>query len=526
MTRIPKILHYCFGMAADFGGKPWSLIHYVGVASAVRHIRPDAVHFYYEYEPAGPWWELTKPLVTPVKIDSPREIFGRPVSHPAHRADVVRLMKLREHGGIYLDADVLVKRSFDDLLGNSVVLGREGFDPANPSMANALILAEPGAPFIDRWIDEYRTFRGDEGYWNEHSVVIPARLAQEHPDEITTLSPTAFFWPLWSDAHIDWLFNSPDPIPATDAYAHHLWESFAWRRFLADLTPGQVRARDTNFHFWARPYLEGLPDDLGKPPLNKRLKRISENLRTGLGNRLNPRRLLSIITFVRSRLGKLVGRGNRASARSRSEVFEDVYRQKDWGGEDGSEFFSGLGSRGRPAEDYVREMSALLKQHEKELGRPLTVVDVGCGDFEVGRALVEQCPTLRYIGCDIVAPLIEHVRERHASDRVSFRHLDVVENAPPAGDICLVRQVFQHLSNALENLGAFTTLYVTEGQPEVRAGPVNPDKPADSGVRFDFRRGVGRGVELAEAPFCRQTQEVFRSFAPPHELIITQRVQG
>ena len=73
---IPKVLHYCFGMAPDFGGKPWSLIHYVGVASAIRHIKPKAAYFYYEYEPSGPWWELTKPLVTPVKIDAPREIFG------------------------------------------------------------------------------------------------------------------------------------------------------------------------------------------------------------------------------------------------------------------------------------------------------------------------------------------------------------------------------------------------------------------------------------------------------------------
>ena len=36
------------------------------------------------------------------------------------------MQRLIEHGGIYLDADVLVHRDFDDLLGESVVLGREG----------------------------------------------------------------------------------------------------------------------------------------------------------------------------------------------------------------------------------------------------------------------------------------------------------------------------------------------------------------------------------------------------------------
>src|SRR5215475_10420182 len=112
---IPKILHYCFGMSPDFGGKPWSLIHHVCVRSAVRHIRPSEVFLYCEYEPSGPWWELTRPLVTVQKIEGPRAIFGNPLLHPAHQADVVRVEKLLETGGIYLDADVFVHKSFDAL---------------------------------------------------------------------------------------------------------------------------------------------------------------------------------------------------------------------------------------------------------------------------------------------------------------------------------------------------------------------------------------------------------------------------
>jgi hypothetical protein len=528
MTRIPKILHYCFGMAPDFGGKPWSLIHYVSVASALRHIKPEGVYFYYEYEPSGPWWDLTRPMVTPVRIEAPREIFGRRVDHPAHRADVVRLKKLREHGGVYLDADVIVLRSFDDLLGNSTVLGREGFDDSNAGMANAVILAEPGAPFIGRWLNEYRSFRGTEGYWNEHSVVVPARLARQHPDQITVLPPTAFFWPLWSNAHIEWLFGSADPIPKTDAYAHHLWESFAWHRYLADLTPGQVRAKETNFHRWARPYLEGLPDDLGKPPIKRRVLKAAKKARDSFGamlHRVNPNQLA---LKAKSRLGLISLSDARKQVQSRSDVFCDIYRNGSWGDEEGSAFFSGVGSRGRPAEDYVREMTTLLKRHEEKLGRPITVVDIGCGDFQVGRALVEQLPTLNYVGCDIVAPLTEHLQSHYASERVRFQQFDVVEDVPPQGDVCLVRQVFQHLSNddiskALKNLSAFSTIYVTEGQPEVRTGPPNPDKPAGFDVRFDWRRGIGRGVELAEAPFHRPVEEVFRSFAPPHEIIVTHR---
>jgi hypothetical protein len=286
MPKIPKTLHYCFGMAADFGGKPFSLIHYVGVASAIRHIKPDEVRFYYEHEPQGPWWQLAKPLVTPIRIEAPREIFGRPVTHPAHRAGVVRLQKLIEHGGIYLDADVVVHRSFDGLLNNSAVLGREGFD--GTSAADAIILAEPQAPFLKRWLDEYRSFRGDEGHWSEHAVQVPAQLAKQFPDEITMLEPTAFFYPLWTPEHIEWIFGSDKPIPSEEtAYCNHLWESLAWRKYLDHLTPGRVRRESTNFHRWARPYVEGLPDDLGKAPLKTRLMKIAREAKTAIRTSLS-----------------------------------------------------------------------------------------------------------------------------------------------------------------------------------------------------------------------------------------------
>jgi hypothetical protein len=173
------------------------------------------------------------------------------------------------------------------LVDNSAVLGREGLDTDEPSMADALILAEPQAPFLKRWLNEYRSFRGDEGYWSEHAVQVPARLASEYPEEITVLPHTAFFWPLWNEEHIEWIFGSDKPIPSEGVYANHLWESFAWRRYLADLTPGQVRAKNTNFHRWARPYVETLPDDLGRPGLKASLLRKAKAAKAAIHKSFN-----------------------------------------------------------------------------------------------------------------------------------------------------------------------------------------------------------------------------------------------
>ncbi len=260
--RIPKILHFCFGMTADFGGKPFGLAHYVSIRSAIERIKPDDVFVYFQYEPDTVWWKEIQPQVTALKIDAPISIFGNSLRHPAHRADVVRLEKLIAHGGIYLDCDVLVQRSFDDLLSHSVVLGQQG-KIANFGLANAIILAEPNAPFLLRWHKEYRTFRGDgDRHWDEHSVVLPLHLSRRFPQEVNVLPFDAFFYPLWTAAHVDWVFNSIQPIDLSRTYANHFWESRSWR-YIDRLTPGDVRSIDTNFHRWARPYVADLADDFG-----------------------------------------------------------------------------------------------------------------------------------------------------------------------------------------------------------------------------------------------------------------------
>ena len=274
MSRIPKILHYVFGMAEDFGGKPWSLMHYVCLRSAVEHIKPDQVLFYCQYEPSGPWWDLTHPLVELQKIVAPTRIFGRPLCHVAHQADIVRLQKLIEYGGIYLDADVIVHRNFDALLEHSTVLGREGTDE-QCGVANAAILAERGANFLQRWLDQYRSFRsrGRDDYWCEHSVQVPARLAVEYPHEVTLLPPTAFYWPLWTNDGLDLIYRSVTALSFGDSLGNHLWESRAWS-YVNGLTPRDVRSKNSNFCKWARPFVADLPDDYGAPSMLHRVTGI------------------------------------------------------------------------------------------------------------------------------------------------------------------------------------------------------------------------------------------------------------
>ena len=273
---IPKIVHLCFGMAPDFGGKPWSLVHYACVRSMAERLKPDEIRFYYAHEPNGPWWDLTRPLLSLVRIDPPTSIFGNPLIHPAHRADIVRLDKLIEHGGIYLDCDVLVVRDFDALLGHHCVLGLQGEEP-RIGLCNGVILAEPNARFLRRWYETYRTFRsrGKDDFWSEHSVAMPLKLAREDASDLTILGNRAFHWPLFHPEHLAWTFASTRPIDESDSFAHHLWESIAWHDHLAGLTVRKVRARDTNFHRWLQPLLADLPGDFAPEPLVDAASRLA-----------------------------------------------------------------------------------------------------------------------------------------------------------------------------------------------------------------------------------------------------------
>jgi hypothetical protein len=283
---IPRVIHYVFGLTPDFGGKPFGMLHYACIMSALAHLKPERCVVAYAHEPDTPWWHKLRPHIHARRIDPPVSVFGRPVRHYAHRADVWRMETLLAEGGIYLDADVLVVRPFDALLANETVLGlqRDGY---GEGLCNAVMLAAPGARFITRWYETYRTFRseGRDAFWDEHSVRVPRLLATEHPEEVTVLPPEAFFTPGPADAEIDRIFADARPLEVPGAFAHHLWESAAWKPFLAGLTLAEVRRRDTAFHHLIRPHLADLPDDFdaSTPASGEAMRRTRTRARPLLG---------------------------------------------------------------------------------------------------------------------------------------------------------------------------------------------------------------------------------------------------
>ncbi len=203
-----------------------------------------------------------------------------------------------------------------------------------------------------------------------------------------------------------------------------------------------------------------------------------------------------VVKFVRRLKRAKEFRENRSM--TTEEVFTDIYLRGRWGGAEG-EFSSGSGSHD---DAIVRQYVAAVRPWLESINsRGLTCVDLGCGDFNVGKQLADLCGS--YVGVDIVQPLIDRHQANFSNDRVAFKRLNLVEDPPPPGDVCFLRQVLQHLSNhqiaaILAKLGQYKWAIITEHQP-------SPGRPCTPNLDIPHSHTTrvidGSGVFIDEPPF-------------------------
>ncbi len=168
--------------------------------------------------------------------------------------------------------------------------------------------------------------------------------------------------------------------------------------------------------------------------------------------------------------------------KSTKEVFTRIYEDSKWGGIKG-QYCSGSGSTESHASLYSEVVRAFIK--DKKIH---SVLDLGCGDFTVGAKI--QMEGVRYFGIDIVDDLIARNQREFGSAEVSFHCLDIVLDELPDAELCLIRQVLQHLSNVqimevLHKIKKYKYVLVTEHYPSpfVKAIP-NKDKPHGEDIRI------------------------------------------
>jgi mannosyltransferase OCH1-like enzyme len=209
---IPKVIHYCW-----FGGK-----------RKPKLIR-DCISSWKEYLPEYEiieWNEKNSDLSHP---------FIKEAYHAkkwAFVADYIRLQKLYEFGGIYLDTDMLVIRSFDELLSTKCFFGAEDSEFISAGIIGSI----PNYKLIKSCLDYYnnlhfrnhidlgmitipriitKIFRQEYNFYNDFDIIIKL--------ESLTIYPPQYFYPFPLNKKDD-LKNFKKYIK-NDTYTIHLWNS-------------------------------------------------------------------------------------------------------------------------------------------------------------------------------------------------------------------------------------------------------------------------------------------------------------
>lgn len=143
---IPKIIHYCW-----FGGrpKPTNVLKYMSTWS--KHLPDYEIREWNESNFDINYNKFTEEAYAAKKY--------------AFVSDVVRLHALANYGGIYLDTDIEVVKSFDDLLDKDYFIGYEHFG----GIGTGVIGASVGTGFIQGFLESYdnRFFVNPNGTFNE-----------------------------------------------------------------------------------------------------------------------------------------------------------------------------------------------------------------------------------------------------------------------------------------------------------------------------------------------------------------------
>lgn len=254
---IPNIFHFIFGLKEQT--EEFHIVYYLALKSCLNVHQPEKINFYFKYEPYGPYWDKIKNSLNLIQVDPPTEIFGLPITHYAHQADIIRLQALIEEGGIYADIDSIFLNKFpEEFYKKHFVMGQQG----NEGLCNALMMSSKESPFAMKWLSDHKMcFKGGapgtDG-WCTHSVYHPLRLSREIPEHIHIVGPKAFFGSLYHQGDLYNFFKQETPpdfsptLLGSEYYSFHLWENVSWNDYLKNLTEQKIFAENNLYNSIAR----------------------------------------------------------------------------------------------------------------------------------------------------------------------------------------------------------------------------------------------------------------------------------
>ncbi|KAK2188916.1 hypothetical protein NP493_119g01005 [Ridgeia piscesae] len=210
---VPNVIHYI----RYTNNVTFEFQHYLSYRSVQLFIRPRYIFLHGDSIPDGEWWQKTLAEVDNlyhVYRKQPKDVHGTPIQFIQHSADITRLVVLIDYGGIYIDDDVLIIRSFDPLRNYDLTLGR----PVKIALSNGIIIARKGALFLRIWLENYRNYNPKS--WGGNSVAKGSTLGKLFP-HLVHVEEQSLLHPSWQESPL--MFSHRRHYNWTENYCIHIY---------------------------------------------------------------------------------------------------------------------------------------------------------------------------------------------------------------------------------------------------------------------------------------------------------------
>lgn len=255
--KIPNIFHFI--LISKDGKTPPILeyFHFIAMKSAYISNQPDLIKLYITkgLTPVGEYYARAVseiPVLEIEEIEDFNTIYGNEICYFTHKTDVIRIQKLIQYGGIYLDLDTITIASFDALRYHKFVTCRED---DSFRFGSAVLASEPNSTFAKEMINLYKNFRskGRDEYFVETIQEQPFQLWKEkyqNSKEITIVSADELLSPKtlveWKGNQIYFQrFFESDDFDIEGRYTLHLWTELTYQKYIKDLN--KVLNQDTTY---------------------------------------------------------------------------------------------------------------------------------------------------------------------------------------------------------------------------------------------------------------------------------------
>jgi SAM-dependent methyltransferase len=178
-------------------------------------------------------------------------------------------------------------------------------------------------------------------------------------------------------------------------------------------------------------------------------------------------------------------------------IFSYIYEQEIW-----EERAYGCGNRNR--DEAVKNSAPYCKFIEDFLrdNQIQSVVDAGCGDWTLLQPI--NWRAVRYLGVDIVKPVIEKNQTQFASPTCSFLHADITEADLPSADLLICKDVLHHLTD-----NQVAALFKQFPKFKFCLVVTNTDPTTHTSQNKTIVCGGCRTLDITKAPFNMKAVKIF-----------------